>query len=67
LGLRVEEYPAQWHRYGQAAGPIRNQEMLKTGIHLVLAFHPNLSESKGTKDMVTRAASAGVPVHIFTE
>jgi len=67
LNMDVEEYPANWGTQGRAAGPIRNQLMLKTGIHLVLAFHPNLSESKGTKDMVNRAASAGVPVHIFTE
>jgi len=67
LQMDVEEYPADWARFGKSAGPKRNQLMLDTGIHKVLAFHPDLSKSKGTKDMVNRAAQAGVPVFIFTE
>jgi hypothetical protein len=67
LGMDVEEYAAEWSRYGKAAGPRRNQAMLDSAIHQVLAFHPDLSKSKGTRDMVQRAAQAGVPVHIFTE
>ncbi len=27
-GLRVKEYPAEWGRYGRAAGPIRNKQMI---------------------------------------
>jgi hypothetical protein len=67
LQMNVEEYQADWTQYGKAAGPKRNQTMLDTGIHRVLAFHPDLSKSKGTKDMVTRAARAGITVNIFTE
>ena len=26
--LRVKEYPAEWDRYGRAAGPIRNKQMI---------------------------------------
>jgi len=26
--LRVKEYPAEWGRYGRAAGPIRNKQMI---------------------------------------
>jgi hypothetical protein len=59
----VEGYPAQWTQQGRAAGPIRNQQMLDEGRpELVLAFHDNLDESKGTKDMVTRARKAGITV-----
>jgi hypothetical protein len=32
---------------------------------VVLAFHPSLNESKGTKDMVTRSREAGVLVYTF--
>jgi hypothetical protein len=32
---------------------------------LVLAFHPDLKNSKGTKDMVERAEKAGIEVRIY--
>lgn len=61
LGIPTESYPAQWDKYGRGAGPIRNQQMLDTKPDLVVAFtHKPLSESKGTKDMITRARRAGV-------
>src|SRR4051812_30438242 len=62
LKLTVEEFPAQWKEYGKAAGPIRNREMLNSGVDLVLAFHSDLASSKGTKDMVFIANKEGVPV-----
>lgn len=60
-------YPAEWRKYGKAAGPIRNQRMLDDGQpDLVLAFPKNgdLDATKGTKDMVARAKRAGVAVKI---
>ena len=66
LGLEVEEYPAQWEKYGSPqAGPIRNKQMLDSGLDRVLAFHHNLEESKGTKGMIKIATKAGVPVDVF--
>jgi len=63
LGFAVEEYPADWDKYGRAAGPIRNRQMIKEGNpDLVIAFHPDLSKSKGTADMCSAAKQAGVPV-----
>lgn len=65
LGLGVEEYPADWMRYGRAAGPIRNRRMLEEGKpDLVLAFHADLARSKGTRDMVERAQKAGTEVRV---
>jgi hypothetical protein len=59
--------PADWTRYGRAAGPIRNQRMLDLyPIDLVLAFHANLAASRGTADMVNRARRRGVPVIVIT-
>lgn len=65
-GVTVEAYPADWKRYHRAAGPIRNQQMLDTGIDLVLAFHDDIASSRGTADMVRRAQRKGIPVKIFT-
>ncbi len=61
-GLDVEAVAAEWRRYGRAAGPIRNQRMLMKAPDLVLYANDNLAESKGTKDMVSRAKAAGIEV-----
>lgn len=61
----VEEYPADWAQFGRAAGPIRNQQMLDEGFPTtVLAFHSNIAESRGTRDMIKRALKVGVPVKL---
>lgn len=67
LGLRVFPYPAQWDLYGRAAGPIRNQKMLDDNpdIIMVMAFHDDLDNSKGTQDMVRRALAKGLHVICF--
>jgi hypothetical protein len=63
--VKIEAYPAQWADYGRAAGPIRNKAMVKSGLDLVLAFHPNLAASRGTKNMVKQSEAAGVHVEVF--
>ena len=63
LGISVEQYHANWEKYGRAAGPLRNQEMLDKGKpDAVLAFP--LPDSKGTWDMVRKAKAAGIPVEV---
>lgn len=57
-GWNVEAHPADWDTHGRAAGVIRNQQMLDTGIDHVVAF----PGGRGTADMVRRAQRAGVPV-----
>lgn len=65
-GVQHLQFPAQWATEGKAAGPIRNQRMLDDGDpELVLAFHDNLAESKGTGDMVRRAKARGVDTFII--
>jgi len=67
LGWTVWPYPADWARYGKAAGPLRNKQMLDEGKpDLVLAFHDNLKVSKGTLDMIDQARRAKVPVLLFS-
>jgi len=61
-----DPHPADWNRYGKRAGPIRNQEMLDSGLDLVLAFvNKPLAWSRGTNDMVTRAKKEGLPVYVI--
>jgi hypothetical protein len=64
-GLRVLACPPEWNRYGKAAGLVRNRQMLEEHRpHLLLAFHPAIDVSRGTRNMVELARKAGVPVRI---
>lgn len=54
----VETYRADWARYGNSAGPIRNQQMLDTGLDMLLAF----PGGNGTANMIGICEGAGVPV-----
>lgn len=65
FGFKVMAVPADWAKHGKAAGPIRNREMLDQKPDLVIAFHPNLEGSKGTKDTVTEAWRRGIPVELI--
>lgn len=57
-GIESIVVPANWDKYGLAAGPIRNSEMLKLNPDVVIAF----PGGTGTNDMVTKAKRAGVEV-----
>ncbi len=58
--------PARWRVYGRGAGPIRNGWMLKeTSPDLVMAFHHDIENSKGTKDMMAKADAAGYDVKFY--
>lgn len=65
--MDVERYPADWGLYGRAAGPVRNKRMVGMGPDLVLAFHENLKESKGTADCVRKAKAADIRVVVVEE
>jgi hypothetical protein len=60
--LRIVEFPADWERYGRAAGPIRNKEMIEYGDEL-LAFWDG--KSKGTGGTIKLARRAGIPVSVI--
>lgn len=65
---RILKFPANWTKHGKAAGPIRNRQMLTEGKpDLVLAFHNDIANSKGTKDMVRCAMKAGIETRVFAE
>ena len=66
--MKLEVFPAEWSIYGRGAGPVRNQRMLDEGRpDMVLAFHNDLKNSKGTRDMVNRSHRVGLPVRIVRE
>jgi hypothetical protein len=61
--------PANWTRYGKAAGPVRNQRMLDmltpNTDDLLLAFRCD-GVSRGTDDMIRRARKCGVKVEVIS-
>lgn len=63
LGLPIEIHRADWTKYGRAAGPIRNKEMVNLGADLCLAFpdHPKGQGSRGTWGCIELAHQAGIP------
>ena len=50
--------PANRDKYGRAAVPIRNRQMLDAGADLVVAF----PGGRGTANMIKQARARGVPV-----
>lgn len=63
--LRLKIIKAEWKRYGHAAGPVRNGQMLRYAMGdapMVVAFWDG--KSRGTKDMMRRAQDAGVKVQV---
>ena len=66
MGVKVKVYDAKWDEFHLAAGPIRNTEMLVSEKpDMVLAFHPDITLSKGTANMMMQAYDAGVSVWLY--
>lgn len=65
LGFKIEVHPANWDKYGKAAGPIRNREMVNSDIDLVLAFP--IGKSYGTRNAMKEAREKQIPIINITE
>lgn len=65
IGLEVVEFPAAWKKYGKAAGPLRNIRMLNTNPQLIIAFHDNIINSKGTKGIIMEARKRKIVVEVI--
>lgn len=65
FGYKLKRFPADWNKYGKAAGPIRNKEMALYAAEakgVLVAFWDG--SSRGTYDMITRAEEYGLEVYI---
>lgn len=68
VGKFVYGFEARWDLFGRAAGPMRNGWQLKVGEpDLVLAYHNNISTSKGTKDMLRQSLAKGVRCELYSD
>jgi O-acetyl-ADP-ribose deacetylase (regulator of RNase III) len=76
-GVAVEVFRARWQHMAaegkprRAAGPLRNLAMLDAldqapGGRLVVAFHDDLSRSRGTRQLVRAARARGYPVTLVS-
>lgn len=61
MNIECRVFRANWNKYRNAAGPIRNQQMLDEGRPDVVIAFPG---GNGTKDMIERSRKSGVHVHI---
>ena len=65
-GLKLSVFRADWKRYGKAAGPRRNQQMLEYAMEkepVVVAFWDG--RSRGTRNMIDQATAGDAAVHII--
>lgn len=60
--IYVSYFPADWRRYGKAAGPMRNETMAQAAD--ALAFFPG---GTGTADMLRRAKKHGLTIFDLTK
>lgn len=67
-GIQIIGFPADWKKYGRAAGPVRNKQMAEFAASngnkgVLFAFWNGIS--KGTKNMISLAEKYGLEVHII--
>jgi hypothetical protein len=61
-GYKITQFPANWKRFGRAAGPKRNQQMAKYADALIAFWD---GKSRGTKNMIELAKSSGLNIYIY--
>jgi len=60
-GLRLEKYPAEWKKYGNRAGPRRNEQMAQVCDYVICFWD---YKSNGTKSMIEYARKYNKPIKI---
>jgi len=69
LNIMYEIYKPEWSKYGKSAGPKRNKKMvdvLDKNKDVILAFHRDISSSKGTLNTINLAKNKGVKVILYS-
>lgn len=61
FGHEFELFPAEWKKFGNAAGPIRNLEMAEEGDKLIVFWN---GTSSGTKNMIKIATKKNIPMFV---
>ena len=61
MGIPVHRFPADWKKFGKAAGHIRNAEMSKNAEALVAIWD---GKSAGTRNMIRTAETKGLRVYV---
>ena len=61
-GYELKLFPADWTRYGRAAGPVRNRTMAEIA-DLVIAFWDG--KSKGTKYVIDNCKKKNKPLQVI--
>ena len=57
----LKVFPADWNKWGRAAGPIRNGQMADYADALIAFWD---GQSSGTRDMIRKAEEKGLAVHV---
>jgi hypothetical protein len=60
-GIPVKKFPADWNKYGKAAGPIRNGEMKDYADGLIVFIWDG---SRGSENMRVQMEKAGKPCFV---
>ena len=61
-GFKTMIFPAEWDKYGRAAGPARNKKMVEAS-DIVIAFWDE--KSKGTKSLINLAKKSDKVLKIY--
>lgn len=62
--IPVHKFPADWGRFGRAAGMYRNAEMASYADAAIILWD---GESRGTLDMIDKMRRLGKPVEVYDE
>lgn len=60
--LKLTIFPAEWDKYGKAAGYIRNKQMAEYSDRLIAVWD---GKSRGTADMIKQMEELGKPVYVY--
>ena len=61
-GYALKVFPAEWDKWGRAAGPIRNAQMADYADALIAFWD---GKSSGTRDMIRKAKDKGLYVQVW--
>ena len=60
-GFKVEQYPADWEKYGKSAGPRRNRQMAEVADYVICFWD---GQSRGTRSMIEYTKICNKPIKI---